>query len=93
MDKATDMAKVRIDLSIASLDIQMSSSHVVCQHLVRVQVNIRPCGWMFRFFMRYQLFILIYFATPNNLGNQYHNKLAAGLPCTEADLSCSATGG
>lgn len=34
-----------------------------------------------------------HFTTPVSLGNQYHNKSAAGLPCTEADLSCSIAGG
>ncbi len=41
----------------------------------------------------YALHALLYFVIPSNLGNQYHNKLAAGLPCTEADLSCRAAGG
>jgi len=35
----------------------------------------------------------LHFVMPNNLGNQYHNKSAAGLPWTEADLSCNAAGG
>jgi hypothetical protein len=36
---------------------------------------------------------LFYLTTPVNLGNQYHNRSAAGLPCTDADLSCNMEGG
>ncbi len=38
-------------------------------------------------------FYLLYLIAPVSLGNQYHNRSAAGLPCTEADLSCSMAGG
>ena len=34
-----------------------------------------------------------YCIVPNNLGYQYHKMFAAGLPCTEADLSCRKVGG
>jgi len=36
---------------------------------------------------------LLYFIIPVRRGNQYHKISAAGLLCTEADLSCKATGG
>jgi hypothetical protein len=36
---------------------------------------------------------LHYFIVPVRRGNQYHKISAAGLLCTEVDLSCKATGG